>query len=543
MTPAEELELLKLRKRKLELESTTGQPGESEGSDDGEGELTPAPSKAGETAFDAIQGGTRGVTLGLNDVVAGLGAAAGDLFQSTVDGRPRNPDAYREGVEEERKRDAASQERSPRAFKRAELAGVVATAPLVAAKPVQLAARSASGAPIALGAVADAAAPALTRYGRAAATGALTGLGLGDVDNLEDVPGAAATGAALGLGGEALSTAVRSGMATGIGPSDLVRTGSLKGADALKALIGKADDAPIVRGALALPTGGASEAALLSARGAEKALRRIGTEVVPPPPPAPVFAPTATAPVDDAMAAGLPTAKPNPLAALVDEPMPTMPARNPRTPLDQIPKAAPAPAADPLDDLVTARTPAASQALPEQMTSVVPVVTRNSSAGNIAKAVEAKAIELGTTDLATIANALKLPTTLVSDPLKNAVSRFAFREAVKGAGTKAPAVVDDVGAALDDIAKDGQQMPMEALAAIRQAKIETPRSLLPGDRPMAQVAAANQGAEMAAAYQALQPTQRPGFISFLRSQGYSDEKIRTMLGITMKRWRQESFNR
>ena len=95
MTPEEELELLKLRKRKLEMEKQrTATSGEGEGSDDSEGETTPPPSKAGETTFDAIQGGTRGVTLGLNDVVAGLGAAAGDLYQSTVDGRPRNPDAY-----------------------------------------------------------------------------------------------------------------------------------------------------------------------------------------------------------------------------------------------------------------------------------------------------------------------------------------------------------------------------------------------------------------------------------------------------------------
>lgn len=542
------------RKREIEVElelrrrkALSAQSGEGEGGDDGEGETQPAPSTTGETAFDAIQGGTRGVTLGLNDVVAGLGAAAGDLYQSTVDGRPRNPDAYREGVEEERKRDAASRERSPRAFKRAELAGVVATAPLVAAKPVQLAARSASGAPIALGAVADAAAPALTRYGRAAATGALTGLGLGDVDKIEDVPGAAATGAALGLGGEALSSLVKSGVATGISPADVARTGSLKSADALKALIGKADDAV------------GFELPMFGGREAEKVLRRLGAGAadLPPPPTIPQdkttfeflqslgddFAPLPPAPA--------PVAKPNPLAALVDEPMPTMPARNPRTPLDQIPKAAPAPAADPLDDLVTARTPAASQALPEQMTSVVPVVTKNSSAGNIAKAVEAKAIELGTTDLATIANALKLPTTLVSDPLRNAVSRFAFREAVKGASSKAPAVVDDVGAALDDLAAEGRAPLDEASKRIIREAGASTKNTNPvalddvGGRAPKVVAAVGQQEKWRGIYDSLKsPEQRAAFIQQLRNEsGLPDDTIRQRLKLTLAEWRRTSFTR
>ncbi len=273
-------------------------------------------------------------------------------------------------------------------------------------------------------------------------------------------------------------------------------------------------------------------------------------------PKAPVEAPTPPAPppVDNSFAEAMAAdALSKRLGGLIDEPMPTMAPLNPRTPAEQIPKALsprtpadqiPKPPADALDELATARMTPASQALPEQMTSIVPVVTKNSSAGNIAKAVEAKAIELGTTDLATIANALKLPTNLVSDPLKNAVSRFAFREAVKGA-TKAPVVPATAprGDALAEMASEGQQMPMEALAAIRQAKIETPRSLLPGDRPMAQVAGANQGAEMRAAFAALKPEQRPQWIETLRQQGFSDEKIRTMIGMTKAEWRRTSFNR
>ncbi len=487
----------------------------------------------GGTMFDAIQGGTRGVTLGLNDVVAGLGAAAGDLYQSTVDGRPRNPNAYAEGVAEERARDAASRERSPNAYGRAQLAGAITTAPLVAARPVQLAARGASGAPVAVGAV-ETAAPALARYGRTAASGALSALGFGDVDKIEDVPATTLKGAAMGAGGEALSSLVGSGMASGeIGValeaakarlSTLAPSARAAAADALEAVAKAGGATPLIKKKFD------EIVARAAAVGAEK-LR--GAQPAAPTKTAPSFAPTATDPLDEMMAAGTPAK------------MPASPTPPPVASLAPTPTPAPPPApADALDDLATARMAPASQALPEQMTSIVPVVTKNSSAGNIAKAVEAKAIELGTTDLATIANALKLPTNLVSDPLKNAVSRFAFREAVKGAGKApvAPAAAPR-GDALAEMASEGQQMPMEALAAIRQAKIETPRSLLPGDRPMAQVAAANQGAEMAAAYQALKPAQRPQFINWLRSQGHDDEKIRLMLGITKKNWRQTSMNR
>ena len=110
MTPAEEIEVLKLRKRKLELErrrlelekQKRAQPAQPSGAHiaagEGEGGDDESPSTAGETAFDAIQVATRGVTLGFNDVAAGVGAAAGDLYQSTVDGRPRDPEAYAAGV-------------------------------------------------------------------------------------------------------------------------------------------------------------------------------------------------------------------------------------------------------------------------------------------------------------------------------------------------------------------------------------------------------------------------------------------------------------
>ena len=221
--------------------------------------------------------------------------------------------------------------------------------------------------------------------------------------------------------------------------------------------------------------------------------------------------------------------------------------------------------ADPLEDLVTARmpepatapAPAASQALPEQMTSIVPVVTRNSSAGNIAKAVEAKAIELGTTDLATIANALKLPTTVVADPLKNAVSRFAFREAVKGAGSKAPAVVDEMGMALDDLAKEArapgavtQPLDEASKRIIREAG-STTKNTNPvalddvGGRAPKVVAAVGQQEKWRGIYDSLKsPEQRAAFIQQLRNEsGLTDDTIRQRLKLTMAEWRRTSFTR
>jgi hypothetical protein len=536
------------RRRELELEmeqrrrANLAKQGEGEGGeDDGEGE--DQPSTAGETFADSVQGGTRGITLGMNDVVAGLGAFAGDLYQSTVDGRPRDPDAYAAGVEEERKRDEAARLRSPRATKRAELAGVLATAPLVAAKPVQLAARAASGAPIATTAVVNAAAPAVARFGRAAVAGALAKLGFDDVDTLAEVPAKALGGAVLGAGGEGLSSLLSSGMATGVrGTLDdavaLAKPGARKAAGRAAGAVDVATD--LVPPAL-LPPG---------AKKLKDTLRALSPKGQDPPP----MGDRSTYdfmqslgdefdPLDPAVARALAedSKKANPLASLLDEPMPTMPPRNPRTPLDQIPKAAPP--ADPIDELVTARMPAAS----EPASTVIPVVTKNSSAGNIAQAVEATAIKLGTTDLATIANALKLPTTLASDPLKNAVGRFAFREAVKGAAGKVTGAADDVeGAALRELAAESKAaggMTDEAMSAINQAKREVPRSLLPGDRPMSQVAGANQGAEMRAAYAALTPEQRVQWIQYLRGQGFADEKIRTMLGVTMRDWRAQSFNR
>jgi hypothetical protein len=377
----------------------------------------------------------------------------------------------------------------------------------------------------------------------------IAGPGIADIDlGRRDAPAAAARSVGAGVVGGAVVDKAASVIAPAVSKAVTAAT------EKLQALQPGAREAAIDALDAIVKAGGPKAAMLKKVDDVVKsaASTGLGKLRTPPPPAAPAPAPPAP-PVDnsfaEAMAADTLSKR---LGGLIDEPMPTMAPLNPRTPAEQIPKVLsprtpadqiPKAAADPIDEIVTARMAPAS----EPTSAVIPVVTKNSSAGNIAQAVEATAIKLGTTDLATIANALKLPTTLVSDPLKNAVGRFAFREAVKGAAGKVAGAADDVeGAALRELAAESKTaggMTDEAMAAINQAKREVPRSLLPGDRPMAQVAGANQGAEMRAAYAALTPEQRVQWIQYLRGQGFPDEKIRTMLGVTMRDWRAQSFNR
>lgn len=136
-----------------------------------------------DAIYDAGVGFTRGVTLGFDDVVAGGAAAAGDATQAWWDGRPRNPNAYQEGVNERRQSVQASSERSPTATTIGEVGGTLATALLPGGAAVRgkgllrKVARGAAG---------------------GAATGALGGVGFGDADNLGDAAVDAAVGGAGG---------------------------------------------------------------------------------------------------------------------------------------------------------------------------------------------------------------------------------------------------------------------------------------------------------------------------------------------------------
>lgn len=457
-------------------------------------------------------GASRWGTLGFDDTIGGLIAGGLEAISPTSlsdegdDVLTRLQKGYAAGKTDRRTLVDEMSERAPAAYNAGAVTGAAVPMALLRKVPEGLPRMLAGRAASTAGAVGISDADPLSAEGaEAAAKGWVFDAALGKM-----VPIA---GAALSRVAEPVKRAVTTAAEKGRG----------RVADALDALVSAGGSpAEVVK----------KKAADLAKEASKRVRGAAPAEPVPPaeaPPAAPVDDSFAQAMADDALARRL--------GGLVDEPMPTMPPRNPRTPADQIPKAA-----DPIDDLVTARMPE-----PAAAPVAAPAVTKNSSAGQIAQAVEAKALELGTTDLATIANALKLPTTLVSDPLRNAVQRFAFREAVKASAGKAAPAADDAAAVLKEIAAEGRPtpgvLPDEAMAAINQARREVPRSLLPGDRPMAQVAGANQGAEMRAAYQALTPEQRVQWIQYLRGQGIPDEKIRTMLGVTQRDWRAQSFNR
>lgn len=142
-----------------------------------------------ETLYDAGNGFMRGATFGFDDMVSGGASAAVDLFQSTLDGRPRDPTAYQYGVDLRRQEVQQSRERSPTATPVGEFAGAVATSAVPVAKVLK--------APVGK----------LAKMGRAAAAGAVGGavggVGEGDSDNLDDAADDAVDGAVTGavLGG------------------------------------------------------------------------------------------------------------------------------------------------------------------------------------------------------------------------------------------------------------------------------------------------------------------------------------------------------
>ena len=519
MTPEQEIEALKLEEEALALEA------EARRRKAAPAKTTSPAEPVADAAKAFATGASRWATLGMDDEASGVMTGLLEAFSPTSlsdegdDVLTRLEKGYRQGKTDRRALVDDLSKRSPTAYNTGAGAGAGLAAALTPA----------------------------TAGARTLAAG-IAGPGFADIDlGKREAPAAAARSVATGLVAGAVIDKAAGVVAPAVSKAVAAAT------EKLQTLQPVAREAAIDALDAIVKAGGPKAAALKKVDDVVKKAAAGGLDKLrTPAPPSPPAAAPPRPPVDNSFAEAMADdAMSRRLGGLMDEPMPAVPARNPRTPADQIPAArnprTPADqipkAADPIDELVTARMPAAS----EPMSTIVPVVTKNSSAGNIAQAVEAKAVELGTTDLATIANALKLPTSLVTAPLKNAVSRFAFREAVKANAGKAAGAADDVGAALQELAAEGKQaaggMTDEAMSAINQARREVPRSLLPGDRPMSQVAGANQGAEMRAAYQALTPEQRVQWIQYLRGQGLTDEKIRTLVGVTQRDWRAQSFNR
>jgi hypothetical protein len=470
------------------------------------------PSSPTKAIADAGRGFATGFSrwgsVGLDDTLSGLltgGLEAASPTSASDEGDDvltRMQKGYTVGRDTRRKKVERDYEASPKAYTAGGVTGVLSTLPLA---PEGVAARR-----------------ALAGAGSVA---------LSDVDPLS-LEGAGA--AALGVVGGEVANKVLTKAAPVVGPviaRQLARVASpkaagqalaRKGADALEALMGKVDASPVARDLVGGLTGGTSNAVTGGARGTAKLLRALGGKE--PVAPVPAAAEATTAPVAELSKAEL--------AKLLEE-------------LNGVPAArAPAAAAPPAAPAVPA--PVAAPVAP-----VAPPASAPPAAGGISTPaltgldaeIQRVAVDLGTTDLATISQALKLPTTRVEGALRGLLRQFKFRDAV----AKSPAnpAARQTAAALDELAAEGAApaarqagdlMPPEAMEAIRRAKTDTPNALGFMDRPGNQVAAANQGAQMKAAFAALTPPQRAQFIQQLRASGMAEDVIRRRLGISQKAW-------
>lgn len=471
-----------------------------------------------ETLYDVGQGAIRGVTLGLNDVVAGVGAGAGALAGggSLDDAKA----AYREGRDAERAVDDATKKRSPRASGRAELGGALATLPLTVARGPALAARAASGAPVAVATGQQAAARLAPRLGKPALAGALAALGFGDVDDPAEVPGTAAKGAALGglgelVGAPIAATAGRVGIrglpgevaSQGRAALDALRPLASKGAKAIDAV------ADVIPPSL-LPRG---------AEKASKALREIGEGAVDEATTAPVAAPDddldailarLTGNADDAAEPAGPASTYEQMQALGDEFAPlsaeeqralrqqaleelsqTRPAQRPQPSATTKPPAAPSAASV---------APAASQGMPGRGGAATQL-TPEQEAALLAELTNSPEYRRGVQQLQQMQAQTQRAPGQAFDPLSD-LSRRTIRET---SATPPISPVDNVSG--------------------RQQKV---------------VAAIGQQEKWRATYDRLPVDQRPAYIDQLRREsGLTDDQVRQRLKLTKAEWRRTSFTR
>jgi len=486
---------------------------EPAGPEEPESKAPTAPSSPTKTLADAGRGFTTGFSrwgsVGLDDTLSGLLTGGLEVASPTTasdegdDALTRMQKGYTVGRDTRRRKVDRDYEASPKAYDAGAVTGVISTLPLA---PEGVAARR-----------------ALAGAG---------GIALSDVDPLS-VEGAAR--GALGVVGGEVANKVLSKAAPVVGPviaKQLARIGGVKdvgqaaarkSADALKWLLSKADESPAARDLVGGLSGGTTNLLTGGARTAEKVLRAAGGKA----PTAPVVA------AEEATVAPVAQLTKTELAKLLEE-LKTVPP--PRV----TPSAPAAPVAAP------AAAPMAAPAAPIPAAGV-------QAGETLEQAIQRVAVEMGTKDLATISQALKLPTTRVQGSLMEMLRQFKFRDAVeKAAAAKAGgnAAAARVGA-LDELGAEGAAvargaddlLPPEAMAAIRRAKTDTPKALGHLDRPGNQVAAANQGAQMKAAYNALTPSQRVQYIRQLKADGLADDLIRRRLGLTKAEWTSQSFTR
>lgn len=500
---------------------------------------------------DAGAAALRGLSFGLDDVVAGGAARLGDFVQRQMDSDDgalsgggesvaeswrKSAPAYDEGVKGRRAEVEAARTRSPTAATVGEAGGFLATLPMGGATTLP------------------------GRVAQAGAMGALGGAGFGDADDAEEMAADAAKGAALAggatalLGGAALAAPVvarRAGAAVE-GMKRAAPAVAGRAAGVLERGTAAAETAnPLLRGALALATGGGSEVGLAGAKTLARGLRQAATPAPVPVPARPAWLAGLVddigAVADDApsgleLAARAPKAAPPAVA-------PQRAALRILAPIDDVaddvvkPAAAPTPMpAAAVDDAVARAKPVPVPAPPAPASGPAGEVLtdlRRSTLGRlptqeeIRRAIEAVAIREGTTDIATLSNKIGVPTTKLRDVLVPMLRDFQFRQAVaSGRGT-----VPGASSALDEA--------MDAGRTVRVAK-ETARSPIDNvsGRQAGQVAAVRQQEQWRAAFDRLPPEQRAGFIDQLRrTSGLPDDVIRQRLKMTKAEWRRTSFTR
>jgi hypothetical protein len=506
-------------------------------------ELGAAITEGKQTEADLLRGGSQGFTAGFADELGGLAAGAGSLFGSARDaltgfngGDEGALDAakraYTEGRDSERAKVKAARDRSPVASTVGEIAGGVLVPGGAASKmssiPKKMLAGAATG----------------------SALGALSGIGSAESMDVAPesmvvptivgglagglIPGGAAVAMPLlRKAGAAGGTLLRKVGSEGFreGAADVADKFAKEGAEGLRknvagrvgGLLRKKQKGPasLQEQMDAMPFDGedipVQASDIVDEAPVARAADELPPDIAPPEPGDAVMSP--------------------PLAV---EPQETM--LRPRTNLRmdfEAPASPGEPAASvlrpkPLEpEVITTPGPVAKS--PSPGASQPGGIYQPPLQGMDAKIQEA-AVRLGTTDLATIANDLKIPTTRIEGNLENLMRQFRFRDAVAKASPTpsqvlAEKAVPDVDPGYGSVlrrAKETAQSPIDNVSG----------------RNIKQVAAVKQQETWRATYDRLPQNQRLLFMRQIKQEtGLPDDTIRRRLKLTKKEWDRYSMER
>jgi hypothetical protein len=436
--------------------------GETEGGDMSVGEPA-APVKPTNPVADAgkafATGASRWATLGMDDEASGVMTGLLEAFSPTSlsdegdDVLTRLEKGYRQGKQDRRALVDDLSKRSPQAYNTGAGAGAGLAAALTPA----------------------------TAGARVLAAG-IAGPGIADIDlGRRDAPAAAARSVGAGLVGGAVVDKAASVIAPAVSKAVTAAT------EKLQALQPGAREAAIDALDAIVKAGGPKAAMLKKVDDVVKgaASTGLGKLRTPPAPTAPAAPPAP--PVYNSFAEAMAQqALARRLGGLVDEPMPTMPPRNPRTPADQIPRVAPP---------MPAPAPAPGAAVPLSDAELQAMIRGVNSSPQMRQ-------------LERVQQQMTRAPGVATDPLDE-MSKRLIRQGNASTSNTNPVAIDDVGG--------------------RAPKV---------------VAAVGQQEKWRGIYDRLSPDQRASFIEQLRREsGLTDDQIRQRLKLTMAEWRRKSFTR